>query len=121
MPLPASSRPLLIRVASALRRAGAALARLARSPVPGRPDRAAGTLPAGERADAVPSRVQDALPGSSTAPAAPASGAEAPRAGLRARLRRLEALLEPLRRHEDVVLVVALLVGIAMMILHWVP
>jgi hypothetical protein len=124
MPLPASSRPLLLRVASALRRAGAALARRARSPGRGTPDGTAGAAPGGEGERAFLSQVKETLLEISTSPeappvprpAAPEGAADRP-----ARLRRLAALLGPVRRHEDLVLVVALLIGIAMMILHWVP
>jgi hypothetical protein len=132
--LPIDQRGLLLRAAVALRQAAAALARRARGPDPG-PGRQGVAHPAspppGEDGGAFLEHVRDTLLDLSTRPPeAPPRPAEArprpaPRApgtaaGLRAGLRRLAALLEPVRRHEDVVLAVALLVGIAVMILHWV-
>ncbi|HZY02787.1 MAG TPA: hypothetical protein VFF02_04760 [Anaeromyxobacteraceae bacterium] len=123
MTLRASTRPLLIRAAAALRRAGAALARRARAPGRARPE-APGPSPAGEGDGAFLTQVKETLLEISAGPeAAPVPGPTAPQGGTgrRARMRRLAALLEPVRRHEDLVLVVVLLLGIAMMILHWVP
>lgn len=112
----------MLRAAAALRRVGAALARAARS----RPGPADGPSapPPGEGEGAFLSQVKETLLEISTGsepPAATRRAAPEPGAGLRARLRRLAAFLQPIRRHEDLVLAVALLVGIAMMILHWVP
>jgi len=125
MPLRTSARALLLRSAAVLRRAGAALARRARAAgrgAGGEGPRAA--PPSGEGDGAFLSQVRETLLEISSGPAEapPEPGPRAPEAGtgLRAGLRRLAALLEPVRRHEDVVLALALLAGIAVMILHWV-
>jgi hypothetical protein len=125
--LPISQRGILLRAAVALRRTAAALARRARGSEsdPGREGEApASAPPPGEDGGAFLEHVRDTLLHLSTRPAEtpprPAPRAPGAFAGLRAGLRRLAALLEPVRRHEDVVLALALLVGIAVMILHWV-
>lgn len=117
MPLRSSARALLLRAAAALRRAGAALARRER----GRPGQAPGPAASAEGhafLDQVRGTLADISAGADGATPGPAPGADP--TGPRSWRRRLGALLEPVRRHEDVVLAVALLVGIAVMILHWV-
>ncbi|HEU4384070.1 MAG TPA: hypothetical protein VFR85_11300 [Anaeromyxobacteraceae bacterium] len=143
-----SSRALLLRAAAALRRLGAALARAARggrlpanggpapgggrgasddsSRAPGARARADAPSPAppGDGEGAFLSEVKETLLELSAGPEPPPPGlprGEREGEGRRARLRRLGAFLEPVRRYEDLVLALALLVGIAMMILHWVP
>jgi hypothetical protein len=125
MPLPTSARALLFRAAAALRRTGAALARRARAAgrgAGGEGPRAA--PPGGEGDGAFLSQVRETLLEISSGPAdsPPEPGPRTPESATRPRagLRRLAALLEPVRRHEDVVLALALLAGIAVMILHWV-
>ena len=125
MPLRIDQRGLLLRAAAALRRAAAALARRARGSAPGSGGETPPASPAaGEDQAAFLEHVRDTLLDLSAGPAQapPESAPRARRAvdGLRAGLKRFATLLQPARRHEDVVLALALLVGIAVMILHWV-
>lgn len=125
MPFRIDRRGLLLRAATALRRTAAALARRARgSPPGGGAEAPPSSPPAGEDGAAFLEHVRDTLldisAGPAEAPPQPPPRAPRPVAGLRSGLKRVAALLEPARRHEDVVLVLALLAGIAVMILHWV-
>lgn len=124
--LPISQRGLLLRAAVALRRVAAALARRARGSDsgPGREGEPRPASPPPGEDGAFLEHVRDALldvsAGPAEAPPRPAQRARQAVARLRAVLKGAASFLEPVRRHEDVVLALALLVGIAVMILHWV-
>jgi hypothetical protein len=107
----------------ALRKAAAALTRRSRGTGPAADDGASAVTPRSGEGDAhFLNQVQETLlqiaTGSADASPEPGPPGVAG-AGLRARLRRLAALLEPVRHHEDAVLALALLAGILVMILHW--